>query len=170
MKTPARSSGTLVCTRMDPGLHGKKLLFVQPISHDNQLSESRWSRSIRLERERARPSSLPAVKKVLFRCFPNRTHRCGHHGDCGSFYLEKTMILGKVIGPWSRRRRIRSMKAPSCCWSNRFRSKDQPMGDSILAVDSVGAGVGEKVLIVQEGRAANEAFQKKQGPLSTPPS
>lgn len=43
--------------------------------------------------------------------------------------------------------------------------EDQPMGDTVLAVDSVGAGVGEKVLVVQEGRAANDAFRKKQGPL-----
>lgn len=28
--------GTLVCTRKDPGLHGKKLLIVQPISHSHE--------------------------------------------------------------------------------------------------------------------------------------
>lgn len=28
--------GTLVCTRKDPGLHGKKLLIVQPISHSRE--------------------------------------------------------------------------------------------------------------------------------------
>ena len=38
---------------------------------------------------------------------------------------------------------------------------DQPRGVPLLAVDSVGAGVHEKVLIVIEGRAAGEALGRK---------
>jgi ethanolamine utilization protein EutN len=40
-----------------------------------------------------------------------------------------------------------------------------PRGTAILAVDSVGAGVREKVLIVMEGRAAGEALGRKGAPV-----
>ena len=42
---------------------------------------------------------------------------------------------------------------------------DQPRGVALLAVDSVGAGVHEKVLIVIEGRAAGEALGRKAAPV-----
>ena len=42
---------------------------------------------------------------------------------------------------------------------------DQPRGVALLAVDSVGAGVHEKVLIVIEGRAAGEALGHKGAPV-----
>jgi ethanolamine utilization protein EutN len=40
-----------------------------------------------------------------------------------------------------------------------------PRGAALLAVDSVGAGVREKVLIVLEGRAAGEALGRKAAPV-----
>jgi ethanolamine utilization protein EutN len=42
---------------------------------------------------------------------------------------------------------------------------DTPRGNAFLAVDGVGAGVNEKVLIVLEGRAAGEALGKKAAPV-----
>jgi ethanolamine utilization protein EutN len=42
---------------------------------------------------------------------------------------------------------------------------DQPRGPALLAVDAVGAGVREKVLIVVEGRAAAEALGRKGAPV-----
>ena len=42
---------------------------------------------------------------------------------------------------------------------------DQPKGPALLAVDSVGAGVHEKVLVVIEGRAANDAIGTKGAPV-----
>jgi len=43
--------------------------------------------------------------------------------------------------------------------------EDAPRGSELLAVDSVGAGVHEKVLIVLEGRAAGEALGRKAAPV-----
>jgi ethanolamine utilization protein EutN len=40
-----------------------------------------------------------------------------------------------------------------------------PRGDPLLAVDSVGAGVGETVLIVIEGRAAGAALRRRAAPV-----
>ena len=42
---------------------------------------------------------------------------------------------------------------------------DTPRGTPLLAVDSLGAGVHEKVLIVLEGRAAGEALGQKGAPV-----
>ena len=42
---------------------------------------------------------------------------------------------------------------------------DTPRGATLLAVDSVGAGVTERVLIVLEGRAAGEALGEERAPV-----
>lgn len=42
---------------------------------------------------------------------------------------------------------------------------DRPQGHELLAVDSVGAGVNDKVLIVLEGRAAGEALGRRGTPV-----
>jgi ethanolamine utilization protein EutN len=42
---------------------------------------------------------------------------------------------------------------------------DTPRGPAVLAVDGVGAGVHEKVLIVLEGRAAGETLGRKLAPV-----
>lgn len=42
---------------------------------------------------------------------------------------------------------------------------DSPRGVPLLAVDSVGAGVHEMVLVVIEGRAAGEAVGRKGAPV-----
>ena len=42
---------------------------------------------------------------------------------------------------------------------------DQPRGPALIAVDSVGAGVHEQVLVVIEGRAAGDALGRKMAPV-----
>ena len=42
---------------------------------------------------------------------------------------------------------------------------DSPRGGTLLAIDGVGAGVGERVLVVLEGRAAGETLGKKAAPV-----
>jgi len=42
---------------------------------------------------------------------------------------------------------------------------ERPRGPALLAVDGIGAGVHEKVLIVMEGRAAGEALGRKLAPV-----
>ena len=41
----------------------------------------------------------------------------------------------------------------------------QPRGTTLLAIDSVGAGIGERVLVVIEGKAAGQALGKKAAPV-----
>ncbi len=42
---------------------------------------------------------------------------------------------------------------------------DSPRGPALLAVDGVGAGVDERVLVVLEGRAAGEALGRTAAPV-----
>jgi ethanolamine utilization protein EutN len=42
---------------------------------------------------------------------------------------------------------------------------ESPRGTPLLTVDSVGAGVGERVLVVLEGRAAGEALGRAGAPV-----
>jgi ethanolamine utilization protein EutN len=42
---------------------------------------------------------------------------------------------------------------------------DSPRGHVLLAIDGVGAGVDEKVLVVLEGRAAGEALGDRGAPV-----
>lgn len=42
---------------------------------------------------------------------------------------------------------------------------DAPRGVALLAVDSVGAGLHERVLVVMEGRAAGEAVGRRGTPV-----
>jgi ethanolamine utilization protein EutN len=41
----------------------------------------------------------------------------------------------------------------------------RPWGTSLLAIDSVGAGVSERVIVVLEGRAAGEALGRRLSPV-----
>jgi microcompartment protein CcmK/EutM len=41
----------------------------------------------------------------------------------------------------------------------------EPRGATLLAIDSVGAGVGERVLVVIEGKAAGDALGRKAAPV-----
>ena len=41
----------------------------------------------------------------------------------------------------------------------------RPTSTTLMAVDSVGAGVGERVLVVVEGRSAGDAVGNRQTPL-----
>ena len=75
------------------------------------------------------------------------------------------MILGKVIGTVVATQKNAKYEGAKLLLVQPLTLDDKPMGEPVLAVDTVGAGEGEKVLVVQEGRAANDAFGKKQGPL-----
>ncbi len=64
-----------------------------------------------------------------------------------------------------RRRSVRSSTAPRCCWCSPKRPTAWPWGATLLAIDAVGAGVSERVIVVIEGRAAGEALGQKLAPV-----
>ncbi len=45
------------------------------------------------------------------------------------------------------------------------RGEQASSGDYLIAVDAVGAGVGERVLILDEGNGARQVLESKDGPV-----
>ena len=75
------------------------------------------------------------------------------------------MQIGRVIGTVVATQKQRKLVGAKLLLVQPLTLDEQPRGVPVLTIDSVGAGVGEKVLIVLEGRAAGEALGKKAAPV-----
>ena len=75
------------------------------------------------------------------------------------------MQLGRVVGTVVSTHKHRKFEGAKLLLVQPITPDDQPRGTVLLAVDSVGAGVHEKVLLVIEGRAAGEALGRKGAPV-----
>src|ERR687897_3314701 len=75
------------------------------------------------------------------------------------------MILARVTGTLVATQKNRKLEGAKLLLVQPLTLEDTPRGAALLAVDGVGAGVHEKVLIVLEGRAAGEVLQKKGAPV-----
>ena len=75
------------------------------------------------------------------------------------------MQIGRVIGTLVSTQKHRKLEGAKLLLVQPLTPDDQPRGVPVLTIDSVGAGVGEKVLIVIEGRAAGDALRRKAAPV-----
>ena len=75
------------------------------------------------------------------------------------------MLLARVIGTVVATQKHRKFEGAKLLLVQPLNLDDTPRGPSLLAVDGVGAGVHERVLIVLEGRAAGEAIGQKAAPV-----
>ena len=75
------------------------------------------------------------------------------------------MQIARVIGTVVSTQKHRKFEGAKLLLVQPLNLDDSPRGSALLAVDGVGAGVDEKVLIVLEGRAAGEALGKKGAPV-----
>ena len=75
------------------------------------------------------------------------------------------MQLARVVGTVVATQKHRKFEGAKLLLVQPLNLDDTPRGAALLAVDGVGAGVHEKVLIVLEGRAAGEALGKKAAPV-----
>ncbi len=71
------------------------------------------------------------------------------------------MQIGKVVGTVVATQKNKKLEGAKLLLVQPMGLDDQPRGVAVLAIDSVGAGVGEKVLLVIEGKAAGDALGKK---------
>jgi ethanolamine utilization protein EutN len=71
------------------------------------------------------------------------------------------MLLGQVVGTVVSTQKNRKLEGAKLLLVQPMTLDDRPRGTTVVAIDSVGAGIGEKVLIVLEGRAAGEALRRK---------
>jgi ethanolamine utilization protein EutN len=75
------------------------------------------------------------------------------------------MQICRVVGTVVATQKHRKFEGAKLLLVQPLNPDDSPRGSTLLAVDGVGAGVDEKVLIVLEGRAAGEALGKKGAPV-----
>lgn len=75
------------------------------------------------------------------------------------------MQIARVVGTLVATQKNRKLEGAKLLLVQPMTLDDKPRGTALLAIDSVGAGVGEKVLIVLEGRAAGDALGRKAAPV-----
>jgi ethanolamine utilization protein EutN len=75
------------------------------------------------------------------------------------------MLLARVTGTLVSTQKNRKLEGAKLLIVQPLTLEDAPRGPELLAVDGVGAGVHEKVLIVLEGRSASEAIGKRAAPV-----
>jgi ethanolamine utilization protein EutN len=75
------------------------------------------------------------------------------------------MQIGRVIGTVVATQKHRKLDSAKLLVVQPIGPDDTPQGVPLLTIDSVGAGVGERVLVVIEGRAAGEALGRKASPV-----
>ena len=75
------------------------------------------------------------------------------------------MQIARVIGTVVSTQKHRKFEGAKLMLVQPLNAADSARGAALLAVDGVGAGVDEKVLIVLEGRAAGEALGRKAAPV-----
>jgi ethanolamine utilization protein EutN len=75
------------------------------------------------------------------------------------------MQLARVVGTVVSTQKHRKLHGAKLLLVQPLGLDDRPRGVALLAIDSVGAGVGEKVLVVIEGRAAGDALRRKAAPV-----
>jgi ethanolamine utilization protein EutN len=75
------------------------------------------------------------------------------------------MQIGRVIGTVVATQKHRKFEGAKLLLVQPLNLDGTPRGAALLAVDGVGAGVTERVLIVMEGRAAGEALGSKAAPV-----
>ena len=75
------------------------------------------------------------------------------------------MQICRVVGTVVSTKKNRKLEGAKLLLVQPLTLEDTPRGPALLAVDSVGAGVHEKVLVVIEGRAAGEAVGRKGTPV-----
>jgi microcompartment protein CcmK/EutM len=73
--------------------------------------------------------------------------------------------LARVVGTLVATQKHRKLEAAKLLLVQPVNPDGRDRGATLLAIDSVGAGVGERVLIVIEGKAAGQALGRRAAPV-----
>ncbi len=75
------------------------------------------------------------------------------------------MIIGRVIGAITSTINHPFYDAKKLLIVERTDADGAPLADYLIAVDSVGAGDGERVLVLDEGNGARQVFASTDAPV-----
>jgi microcompartment protein CcmK/EutM len=68
------------------------------------------------------------------------------------------VILGRVVGNVVSTQKYDRLQGAKLLLVQPLDLEERPRGGTVLAIDSVDAGVGDKVLVVQEGKSAMQVL------------
>ena len=77
------------------------------------------------------------------------------------------MTLGRVIGDVVATIKHRELERRKLLLVQPLGGDGAPTGRPVIAVDSVDAGVGDHVLVVDEGNSASQVLERPRGPIRT---
>ena len=77
------------------------------------------------------------------------------------------MILGKVIGNVVSTIKLPVYQGYKILIVQPVNNKEEPQGESVLALDTVQAGVGDVVLIIDEGNSSRLIMNSSTAPVRT---
>ena len=75
------------------------------------------------------------------------------------------MLIARVIGDLTATQKHPSHEGQKILLVQPLELDGRPRGNPVVALDSVGAGVGDRVLLVQDGFAAMSAIGRPQSPI-----
>ena len=75
------------------------------------------------------------------------------------------MILGRVVGTITRRSTIPSTTRRRLLVVERTDAAGAPLADYLIAIDTVDAGAGDRVLVLDEGNGARQVVGSKDAPV-----
>jgi microcompartment protein CcmK/EutM len=75
------------------------------------------------------------------------------------------MILGRVIGEMHGTIKHKFYEGKRLMVVEKISPEGNPTGDYLIAVDSVGSGAGEDVLVLDEGNGARQVLNSEDGPV-----
>jgi len=77
------------------------------------------------------------------------------------------MILGKVIGNVISTIKLPVYQGYKILIVQPMNDKEEPQGESILALDTVQAGVGDTVMVIDEGNSSRLIMNNSTAPVRT---
>ena len=75
------------------------------------------------------------------------------------------MIIGRVVGSVVSTLKIHALEGEKLLIVQPLDLEGEPDGPDVIAIDDVDAGVGDRVLVIYEGRAAHDIRQKVYFPV-----
>ena len=75
------------------------------------------------------------------------------------------MILGKISGSLYSTINHDSYNNKRLLFVDRLDSGGKPTGDYLIAVDTIGSGAGETVLVIDEGNSARQVLDDDSAPV-----
>jgi len=77
------------------------------------------------------------------------------------------MFIGQVVGDVVATIKHRELEGRKLLLVQPLGPENEPRGTRVIAVDAVQAGVGDRVLVADEGNAAAQVLQRPRGPVRT---